>query len=134
MVSYGGFSQQDICGEPIFFVEKAICKAWYNRGAQVSSGWHLEINVSRWDDTVVLEEAYFRSGRAKLRLESRKGEKWLLADFEKSKKTDITPDFELKKDEAILSYAKDGQKRHCKIVDIKSEKPSFHQAMGGGKR
>jgi len=134
MISYSGFTQQDVCGEPVFSVEKAVCKTWYNQGEQLSSGWRLKIEVSNWDETIVLEEAYFRNSVAQLRLESQKSSFWLIADFEISKKGDEVDTFNLKKDEAILSYQKDGKKRHCKIVDIKSEKPSFHQAMGDGKR
>ena len=134
MITYSGFAQQDVCGEPVFSVEKAVCKVWYNQGEQLSSGWHLKIKVNNWDETIVLEEAYFRNGVAQLRLESQKSSFWLLADFEKSKKSDEVNTFDLKKDEAILSYQKDGKKWHCKIVGIKSEKPSFHQAMDDGKR
>ena len=134
MITYSGFAQQDICGDTVFTVEKAICKVWYNQGEQLSSGWYLKIKVINWDETIVLGKAYFRNGAAQLRLESQKGASWLVAEFEKSKKGDEVKTFDLKKDEAILSYQKDGKKRHCKIVDIKSEKPSFHQAMGDGKR
>ncbi|MEM6894919.1 MAG: hypothetical protein AAF554_14590 [Bacteroidota bacterium] len=134
MVSYTGFAQLNVCGKPVFSVEKAVCKAWYNRGEQLSSGWRLEIKVANLDEAVVLEEAYFRNCVAQLRLESQKGASWLVADFEKSKKGDEDNTFDLKIDEAVLSYQKDGKKRYCKIVDVKSEKPSFHQAMDDGKR
>lgn len=133
MVSLSGFAQEELCGEPSFSVEKAVCKAWYNRGEELSSGWRLEIKVGDWDESVVLEEAYFRNGKAKLRFESRKGAQWLVADFENAQKADETPVVDLKTDEAVLSYEMNGHKRQCKIKDIESEKPSFHQAMGDGK-
>lgn len=134
MVSISSFAQQDPCGEPVFSVEKAICKNWYDRGQELRSGWRLMVKIEIMDDAMVFEEAYFRNGTAKLRLESQKGTSWLVADFETPQKGNENATFKLNPDEAVVSYQREGEKLYCKITNIKQEKPSFHQAMGDGRR
>ncbi|WP_243765903.1 hypothetical protein [Polaribacter cellanae] len=141
-----GFSQ---CGSskfvenPSFKIEKAFYNNWKGGQAGVS-GTKLEIHISNASE-VEFESLFFQQIETEVEVSKDKNKTILIGHFSTStrEKRDLIldadpkkelkntppnikkPKFELKENEAVLSYKKGNKLHYFKITEIKKERTSF---------
>ena len=136
-------SQKKIVANVPFTIGDAYCQEWTGGKAESGKGMLVKIPVSEMEG-YTLEGVYFRGQMGLVTMEEENGQKFAVVNLHKNntvpkdiimhkdpkqevgnkpttkKKTEDFP-FELQKDEAVLSYSKNGRTKYCKVKGIKDK-------------
>ncbi|MEO0527291.1 MAG: hypothetical protein AAFZ89_08700 [Bacteroidota bacterium] len=146
-------SQKKLETKTPFEIGSASCQQWTGGREGSGSGITLKIPVSNVTDTVEFQKAYFRGKTGEIRTNTINDQLFAMVEFvtKKANKPDIVMHsdpkkevgnqppkrhkehvsdfpFELKSDEAILSYLENGDVKYVKVSTIKEKPISIYQS------
>ena len=143
----GCSSQKKLETSTPFVLGPAICQEWYAGKEESGSGQVLKITINEMSsEEVNLQNVYFRGAMSKVNMEMEDKGMMAVARFKKEGKKDMVMHadstkevgnqppklrskeemefpFELKRDEAVLSYLEDDKVKYVKIIGV-VEKPA----------